>query len=236
MGIDTGQNLISRLPDSGDMTLPEKAAAEWTTVMISLHGGAIQCSKSIQKEFSSCLEGALSRLDHFVKPWSTLAQELDEDPAQAMVSLSSDLAIPNWYTFHRIFTAMDQCAITTAFLQSIATLNQTSHYYEDQSFLDKSAAGMKEIGLLIFRTFHRAARRMQAKILEMTKKPYLEEVCFGKKGDDTDIVGKEMRTLAESEEWITNYCDGLMGGWAEGLQGVISTKYRTVKQVPPRGR
>ncbi|MCJ1435963.1 hypothetical protein MMC27_005339 [Xylographa pallens] len=233
MGIDTGQSRLFRLPDMGDMTLPEKAAAEWTTVMTSLHGGATQCSKSIQKEYSSCVEGALSRLDHFTKPWAVLAKELEEDPTQVMVSLSPDLAIPNWYTFHRIYMAMDQCAITTAFLQSIATLNQKSHYFEDQSFLDSSAAHMKEVGLLIFRTFHRAARTIQAKMLEMAKKPYLEEVCFGKEGDDTDIVGMEMRNLAENQKWITDYCSGLMGNWAEALQGVISTKYRTVKQVKP---
>ena len=229
MGIDTGQSRLFRLPDMGDMTLPEKAAAEWTTVMTSLHGAATQCSKSIQKEYSSCVEGALSRLDHFTNPWTILAKELDEDPTQAMVSLSPDLAIPNWYTFHRIYMAMDQCAITTAFLQSIATLNQKSHYFEDQSFLDSTAAHMKEVGLLIFRTFHRAGRAIQAKMLEMAKKPYLEEVCFGNEGDDTDIVGMEMRNLAESQEWITDYCSGLMENWAEALQGVISTKYRTVK-------
>ncbi|MCJ1377257.1 hypothetical protein MMC17_000349 [Xylographa soralifera] len=236
MGIDTGRSRLFRLPDMGDMTLPEKAAAEWTTVMTSLHSGAVQCAKSVQEEFSSCLVGALSRLDHFTKPWSTLAQELDEDPAQALVSLSSDLAVPNWYTFHRIYMAMDQCAITTAFLQSIATLNRTSHYFEDQTFLDNSSAGMKELGLLIFRTFHRAARRMQAKMMEMAKKPYLKEVCFGKEGDESDIVGMEMRNLAGSEEWITDYCSGLMGNWAEALQGVILTKYRTVKEGTPARR
>ncbi|MCJ1287188.1 hypothetical protein MMC26_006536 [Xylographa opegraphella] len=235
MGVDTDQSHLFRLPDTGDMTLPEKAAAEWTTVMTSLQGGAMQCSKSIQKEFSSCLEGALSRLDHFINPWTTLAKELDEDPTQAMVSLSPDLAVPNWYTFHRIFMVMDQCAITTAFLQGLATLNRKSHYYEDQSALDTTAASMKETGLLIFRAINRAAKGMQAKLMQTTKKLYLQEVCFGKEGDESDVVGMEMRTLVESEQWITDYCKGMMGGWSESLQGVISTKYRTVKQPPTSG-
>ncbi|MCJ1394753.1 hypothetical protein MMC18_007633 [Xylographa bjoerkii] len=233
MGIDTGPSAFYRGPDMGDMTLPEKAAAEWTNVMVSLHAAAVQCQKPLQEEFSSCIRSALNRLNHFMEPWSALAKELDENPTQVTVSISSDLAIPNWYTFHRIYMSMDQCIITTAFLRSIAALNRTSHYYEDQKFLDDTAAWMKEAGQDIFRTFHRAAKKMQARMLEMSKKPYLKELCFGKEGDDTDIVGEEMRDLVESEEWMTDYCSGMMGNWAEALQGVISAKFRTVKESTP---
>ncbi|MCJ1404693.1 hypothetical protein MMC11_007919 [Xylographa trunciseda] len=237
MGIDTGGGSpLYRLPEMGDMTMPEKAAAEWINVMTSLHSGAVQSHKSLKEEYASCLEGVLTKLSHFTAPWSTLATELDEDAAQAMVSLSSDLAIPNWYTFHRIYMSMDQCIITAAFLQSIAALNRTSHYFEDQKLLDDTAAWMKETGRLIFTTFHRAARKMQNKMLEMSKKASLKEVCFGQEGDDADVVGMEMRSLADSEAWMTGYCSGMMGNWAEALQGVIDTKFRTMKEVTPKRR
>ena len=231
MGIHTGSLPFDRSLDMGDMTLPEKAAAKWTNVMIALHGAAAQCEKSLKGDFSCCLKDALVHLNHFTEPWLALAKELDEDPAQATVSLSYELEVPNWYTFHRIYMSMDQCAITTAFLQSIAALNMTSHYFEDQKLLDETAAWMKETGKVLFATFHRAAQQMQARLLAMAKKPYLKDVCFGREDDETDLVGIEMRKLAQSEEWMTNYCSGMMGNWVEALQGVVLTKFRTAKEA-----
>ena len=204
-----------------DSTIEERSAAVWNRHLLRLLSVAAKNDIKSKSFYAMALSGLLASLESNRPPWLKMAQVLHEDPTYSTLRFSPALAVPHWQYFHALYTFMDQCCLTVAFLYSMSTLNKLINFFPDQKALDRAKADFEKTTLDIYRDFSTAAKKLQ----DMLKKPEpykaVRELCLGKEDGSTDIVGIELRKLVGTDDWMTKLGAEWLECWRESLNGLI---------------
>lgn len=212
--------------DGPDMTRQERAAAQWTSHMLTMHTAALRCDETMKDNFILVMTATLMHLKQNLKVWTGVAESLSQDPSQIAFGLPCGLSIPWWQYFHVIYTALDQCSLTTIWLLHISLENQVTRFFPDQRLYEEKVVEMKSITTELYKNFHIAATKMHADLSRPRHVGELAELIFGNAGDKEDVVGQAMRSVIPNEQWMTDYSTTLLEDWQEALTGVLRTKVR----------
>ena len=207
-----------------DSTIEERSAAVWNRHLLRLLAVAIENDVKSRTLYGMALSGLLASLTAQKPPWLKMAQMLTEDPTYSTLRLSPALAVPHWQYFHALYMFMDQCCLTVAFLYSVSTLNKALNFFPDQKALDKAKTDFEKTTLDMYKDFSAAAKRLQEKLKEAESYKAVRELCLGREGDSTDIVGMELRKLVGTSDWMTNLGAEWLESWRESLDGLIQAK------------
>ena len=207
-----------------DSTIEERSAAVWNRHLLRLLSVAVENDTKIRVLYGMALSGLLASFESKRPPWLKMAQMLTEDPTYSTLQFSPALAVPHWQYFHALYTFMDQCCLTVAFLYSMSTLNKVMNFFPDQKALDRAKVDFEKTTLDMYRDFSTAARKLQYRLKEAEPYRAVRELCLGREGDSTDIVGIELRKLVGTDDWMTKLGAEWLESWRESLDGLIQAK------------
>jgi len=212
---------------SDGMTTEEANATFWTRHMATTLTMAVDAQRKDRESFSMAIRGLVD--GHHALPWLMTATHLSKDPTSLAQKFSAHFTAPHWRYFHVVYSFMEECSLTLAWIGTIALINRVNSYFPDQGFLDNEFMKMDAIARDVYDKFHTSASKLRNSLQKPVALKPLKAAVLDPTGGEGDPVGVELQKLVDGD-WMDNLGASMLESWQDGLDGVIRTE-KTRNQI-----
>lgn len=205
---------------SDGMTTEEANASFWTRHMATTLSMAVDAQRKDRENFSFAIRG-LADGNHAL-PWLMTATHLSKNPASLAQKYSPEFIAPHWRYFHVVYSFMEECSLTLAWIGSIALINRVNDYFPDQRFLYNEFMKMDAVTRDVYAKFHASASKLGDRLRKPTALKALKAAVLDPVGDEGDPVGAELQKLVDGD-WMDRLGASMLESWQDGLDGIIRT-------------